>query len=96
MIQKEIKAGKIETMLSLFGNYDENVNLIQREFSVVILGRGENITVSGEEKNVFEASEAINSLITLIEKGETLLTEGMRITLDKPRSAALFTYKKLE
>ena len=31
-----------------------------------------------------------------IEKGETLLTEGMRITLDKPRSAALFTYKKLE
>ncbi len=31
-----------------------------------------------------------------IEKGEKLLTEGMRITLDKPRSAALFTYKKLE
>ena len=72
MIQKEIKTDKLETMLSLFGNYDENVNLIQREFGVVILGRGENITISGEEKNVFEASEAVKSLIALIEKGETL------------------------
>ncbi len=72
MIQKEIKTDKIETMLSLFGNYDENVNLIQREFSVVILGRGDSITISGEEKNVFEATEAVKSLITLIEKGETL------------------------
>lgn len=72
MVQKEIKTDKLETMLSLFGNYDENVNLIQREFGVVILGRGENITISGEEKNVFEASEAVKSLIALIEKGETL------------------------
>ena len=69
MVQKEIKAARMETMLSLFGSYDENVNLIQREFSVVILGRGDSLTVSGEEKNVFEASEAIKSLMTLIEKG---------------------------
>ncbi|WP_028505630.1 PhoH family protein [Ruminococcus sp. FC2018] len=72
MVQKEIKTDKIETILSLFGNYDENVNLIQREYSVVILGRGDKITVSGEEKDVFNACEAINSLIGLIEKGETL------------------------
>ena len=72
MVQKEIKADKIETILSLFGNYDENVNLIQREYSVVILGRGDNLTISGEEKNVFEASEAVKALISLIEKGETL------------------------
>lgn len=72
MVQKEIKADKTEVMLSLFGNYDENVNLIQREFSVVILGRGDNITISGEEKNVFEACEAVKSLIALIENGETL------------------------
>ncbi len=72
MVQKEIKTDKLETMLSLFGNYDENVNLIQREFGVVILGRGEIMTFSGEEKNVFEAGEAVKSLIALIEKGETL------------------------
>jgi phosphate starvation-inducible PhoH-like protein len=78
MVQKEIKADKIETILTLFGNYDENVNLIQREFDVVILGRGDNLTVSGEEKNVFEACEAIKSLITLIEKGETLTETTIR------------------
>ena len=92
MIQKEIKAGKIETMLSLFGNYDENVNLIQREFSVVILGRGENITVSGEEKNVFEASEAINSLITLIEKGETLNETTIRYVFSLVREGRQYEH----
>ncbi len=72
MIQKEIKADKIETILALFGNYDENINLIQREYSVVILARGESISISGEEKNVFDAELAIKSLISLIEKGEAL------------------------
>ena len=95
MIQKEIKAGKIETMLSLFGNYDENVNLIQREFSVVILGRGENITVSGEEKNVFEASEAINSLITLIEKGETLNETTIRYVFSLVREGRQYEISHL-
>lgn len=95
MTQKEIKADKIETILTLFGNYDENVNLIQREFDVVILGRGDNLTVSGEEKNVFEASEAIKSLITLIEKGEPLTETTIRYVFSLVREGRQYEINHL-
>ncbi len=95
MIQKEIKADKIETILSLFGNYDENVNLIQKEYSVVILGRGDKITVSGEEKGVFNACEAINSLIGLIEKGETLNETTIRYVFSLVREGRNYEVRKM-
>ena len=95
MIQKEIKADKIETILSLFGNYDENVNLIQKEYSVVILGRGDKITVSGEEKGVFNACEAINSLIGLIEKGETLNETTIRYVFSLVREGRNYEVSKM-
>lgn len=43
MAEKLISVDSMETMLSLFGSYDENVNLIQREYGVAVLGRGEDI-----------------------------------------------------
>ena len=42
MAEKLISVDRMETVLSLFGNYDENVNLIQKEYNVVILGRGDD------------------------------------------------------
>ena len=78
MAEKLISVDRMETVLSLFGNYDENVNLIQKEYNVVILGRGDDIKITGDEENVFNASEAINSLIALINKGEAITEQTIR------------------
>ena len=43
MAEKLISVDRMETVLSLFGNYDENVNLIQKEYNVVILAE---VTIS--------------------------------------------------
>ena len=94
MAEKIIAVDSMDTVLNLFGSYDENVNLIQREYNVVVLGRGDNIKITGSEENVFNASEAVNGLITLINKGEhineqtiryvfTLVKEGSQYELDK-------------
>ena len=94
MAEKIIAVDSMDTVLNLFGSYDENVNLIQREYNVVVLGRGDNIKITGSEENVFNASEAVNGLITLINKGEhineqtiryvfTLVKEGRQYELDK-------------
>ena len=55
MAEKLISVDRMETVLSLFGNYDENVNLIQKEYNVVILSRGDDIKITGDEENVFNA-----------------------------------------
>ena len=78
MAEKTISVDSMDTMLSLFGSYDENINLIQREYDVVVLGRGEDIKITGEEHEVFNAGEAINGLITIIKKGEKLDEQTIR------------------
>lgn len=78
MAEKLISVDSMETMLSLFGSYDENVNLIQREYGVAVLGRGEDIKITGDEQGVFNACEAINGLITMINKGEKLNEQSIR------------------
>ncbi len=78
MAEKLISVDSMETMLSLFGSYDENVNLIQREYGVAVLGRGEDIKITGDEQAVFNACEAINGLITMINKGEKLNEQSIR------------------
>lgn len=78
MSERVISVDNMDTMLTLFGSYDENVNLIQREYDVVILGRGDNIKVTGEEQGVFNACEAINGLLTLIKNGDKLSEQTIR------------------
>ena len=86
MAEKLIAVDSMETMLSLFGSYDENVNLIQREYGVAVLGRGEDIKITGDEQGVFNACEAINGLITMINSGEKLTEQSnhtvLRLLLD--------------
>ena len=78
MIEKTLNVDRMEVVLNLFGNYDENVNLIQREYNVVILSRGGDIKITGEEENVFYASKAIEALISLANKGENINEQNIR------------------
>ena len=78
MAEKLIALDSMDTMLALFGRLDENVNMIQREYNIALLGRGEDIKITGDEEGVFNASEAINGLITLINKGEKINEQSIR------------------
>lgn len=78
MAERTIGVDSMDIMASLFGSYDENVNLIQREYNVVVLGRGEDIKITGDEQGVFNACEAINGLITMLNNGEKLNEQTIR------------------
>lgn len=57
----------------VFGRFDENVNRLQRQYGVAILGRGEDVRISGDEDGVKKCAMAIRALCTAAEKEE--LTE---------------------
>jgi len=78
MIEKTINVDRMDVVLNLFGNYDENINLIQRQYNVVILSRGSDIKITGEEENVYSASKAVEALITLANKGENINEQNIR------------------
>ena len=77
MAENNIKLDNMDEALALFGDYDENINLIQRQYGVVILCRGTEISISGDEDSISKAFECINSLIALIKKGERITTQNL-------------------
>ncbi|MDR0991551.1 MAG: PhoH family protein [Ruminococcus sp.] len=78
MIEQIISTEQNEHMLSLFGAYDENLNILQRLYNVVILARGTDIRVSGDEANVKSAEAAIAALLSMIRSGEIINEQAIR------------------
>lgn len=78
MAEVVIKVDNIEQAISLFGNYDENINILQKQYNVTILNRGSDIRISGGEDEVNKAKIAVNTLIDMINKGETISEQNIR------------------
>ncbi len=77
MFEKTITVEAIEDMLNLFGDYDENVNSIQKEYNVVIVNRGEEIKITGTKENVEQAYKAIKTLLSMSQKGERINEQNL-------------------
>ena len=61
--------GRMENAIALFGSFDENVKLIEKEFSVAIVNRGTQIKISGEAENVSLAGKAMQGLLQIVNRG---------------------------
>ncbi len=57
---------------AVFGSYDENIKKIQKEYSVTVINRGDDILISGENNNVKNSIQVINSLINLVKSGQPI------------------------
>nr|HQH64378.1 PhoH family protein [Clostridiales bacterium] len=68
----------MEQAISLFGSFDENIRLVEDEFNIAIISRGSEIKFSGEAENVAKGVRAVNGMLTLINKGETLNEQNVR------------------
>ena len=47
-MERTINAERIEQIISVFGNFDENVKRIEQTFEVQVTNRGTELKVSGE------------------------------------------------
>ena len=57
MAEKMLSFDSTEALLAVFGSYDENVKLLEKEFRVEIHNRDEYIKVTGEPDAVNLASK---------------------------------------
>lgn len=71
----------MEQAVSLFGSFDENIKLIEKEFAVSIISRGSDLKIVGDAENVSFAVRAVNALLALINKGETLSDQNVRYAI---------------
>lgn len=85
MIEDIFSIDRMEHAISLFGSFDENIKLIENEFNVTFVTRGSEIKIKGSEEDVYKAKRAINSLLLLINKGETLNEQNIRYVISLVR-----------
>ncbi|MGN0613099.1 MAG: PhoH family protein, partial [Porcipelethomonas sp.] len=78
MADRIINVNDTEQIINLFGPYDENINMIQRQYGVVVISRGTDIKISGNEENVDKACQAIESLMKISNTGEKLTGQTIR------------------
>ena len=71
----------MEQLAHLFGNFDENIKLIEAQFQVGAVCRGSELKLMGEPEAVGKAEWAVRGLLTLIEKGEQLTEQSVRYVI---------------
>ena len=81
MFEQVLSIDRMENAVSLFGSFDENIRLIESEFSVTVLNRGSDLKIGGEAENVAKATTAIERLLALINKGEALSDQNVRYVI---------------
>ncbi len=85
MAEKIIHAERIEEIINVFGSLDENIRIIEQEFSVVIVNRDTELKISGDEESVFGASKVLDGLFALAAKGETVSEQNVRYVISLVR-----------
>ena len=78
MYEETVHIDRLEHAVSLFGSYDENVKLLERTFRVNIITRSSEIKIAGEEESVRKTVRAINSMLAVIRRGDTLSEQSIR------------------
>lgn len=78
MTERSINIERLEQAVMLFGSFDENIKLVEKAYGVNIVVRGSELKVCGDEEAVSLAAKAVESLLLLINKGETLNEQNVR------------------
>lgn len=81
MVEQTFSIDRMEHAVSLFGSFDENIKLIEKEFQVRVICRGSELKIQGDEENVDKAKRAITNLLVLINKGESLTEQNVRYVI---------------
>ncbi len=78
MTEQTINIERLEQAVMLFGSFDENIKLVEKAYGVDVVVRGSELKVCGEVEAVSLAAKTIESLMLLINKGETLNEQNVR------------------
>ncbi len=73
-------------MVDITGRADEWLKIIESRFSCAISVRGNEITISGDEKEVDPAVKLFEEMIAMLEKKRPLTPEGLNIAIDMVKS----------
>ena len=83
--------------IALFvGELNGNLKLIEKSFSVKIFHKGDKINITGAEKDIKHASDAILDLYNLTKKNIEISKEAVHLTIQSHLNLSLSKYNKVD
>ena len=61
-LEQRISIERLEQAVNIFGSFDENIRLLEQEFSVTVVNRDGELRVEGEPEDTMLACKAIHAL----------------------------------
>lgn len=84
-IEKTIQVERTELLMSVFGAFDENIKLIERELGVSVVSRGTELKISGEAAEVETASHTMEALVSMAARGDAIGTQTVQYVIGLAR-----------
>ena len=85
-MEQRVSIERMEEAINLFGSFDENIRLLEAEFHVTVVNRDGELRISGEPEEVMMAAKAVEALLTLSGKGESITEQHVRYVIGLCRS----------
>ena len=85
-MEQRIEIDRLEQAVNIFGSFDENIRLIEAEFHVVVTNREGELRINGEPEDAMLAAKAVNALLTLSSRGESIGEQTVRYVIGLARS----------
>lgn len=85
MIEQTLEIERVDLAISLFGAFDENMKIIEKECAVTVVSRETQLKISGEEQAVALAVRTMQALLTMARRGEAIGTQMVQYVLSLVR-----------
>ena len=86
MTEQTVSIERMEDAIDIFGSFDENIRLIERELDVHVVSRDDQLKITGDAEAVMYAAKVIQGLIDLSAKGETISEQTVRYLIQLVKS----------
>lgn len=81
MVERTINIERLEQVTDIFGSFDENIGILEKELGITVLNRNTELKVVGEEAKADRAVRVIESLLVLSSRGEGINEQNIRYAI---------------
>ena len=82
MAERFIEVDRMESVISIFGSFDENIKAVEEHFDVTVSNRDGELKICGEdEEKTDKASKVIEHLLMLTSRGENIGAQEVRYVI---------------
>ena len=86
LTEQTISIERMEDAVDIFGSFDENIKIVEHELSVAVVNRDGELKISGEAENVMYAVKAVQGLLTLAGRKESITEQNVRYIINLVRA----------